>query len=125
MVKGTSKSAYASLKAGKLGEKQNAIVQAMSLGGRYTRRELGRNLHEEASSVAGRVNELVDAGYIQVFGTKSCTVTGKRVECLVLTTKGYNYKVGLSWSPNAGHGSMARASSTRSTQAGTAQEVRS
>ena len=124
MVKGTSKAVYGSLKAGKLGEKQNAVVQSMSLGGRYTRREIASVLHEEASSIAGRVNELIDSGYIRVFGTKACSITGKRVECLCLTTMGYNYKVGLTWSPNAGHGSMARASSTRSTQAGTAQEIR-
>lgn len=123
MVKGTSKSAYASLKAGKLGEKQNAVLNAMSSGS-HTRRELAAALNEQASSIAGRVNELIELGFIGVAGHRICKVSGIKVEGLAITGKGLNYKTRMSWSPNAGHGSMARASSTRSTQAWTAQEIR-
>lgn len=46
-----------------------------------TRRELAKKLGMEASTLSGRVNELIKAGKVEVVESKiTCSVTGRRVE---------------------------------------------
>lgn len=121
MVTETSKAAYSALKAKNLSEKQNEVLQAMHYGSQ-TRRELAKKMCEEASSIAGRINELIDMGMVYVNGKRFCTVTGNKVESITLTTKGAAAKSRDSWSPDARQANMARGSVTsQSANRGSAQ----
>ena len=71
-VKDTSIDAYDDLRHTiKLGKMQQEVLDAMKPKIIYTRRELSRLTNLETSSIAGRVNELIEAGFIDVIDRKS------------------------------------------------------
>jgi len=65
--------------AGTISKRQSEVMQFMS--GRYsaTRRDIALGLEWDTGSAAGRVNELVDMGYLVRLGTVRCPKTDKMV----------------------------------------------
>lgn len=64
--------------SGKLGEQQRKIMIFFHLkGGEHTRSEIAQQTGMRLSSVCGRVNELVELGYLEDTERRSCRVTGK------------------------------------------------
>ena len=49
----------------------------------YTRKELAFKTGMETSTIAGRVNELVKSGAIEIVGKKKCPISKKNVESLM------------------------------------------
>ena len=87
-VKDTSLDAYNDLKKDfQLGKMQQTILNTMENGTPYTRKELSRLTGIEISSIAGRVNELVDYGCIYVIGKKKCSISLRTVESLLKTER--------------------------------------
>ena len=87
-VKDTSIDAYDDLRHTiKLGKMQQEVLDAMKPKIIYTRRELSRLTNLETSSIAGRVNELIEAGFIDVIDKVKCPITNKTVEALIKTEK--------------------------------------
>jgi DNA-binding MarR family transcriptional regulator len=85
-VKDTSIDAYDDLRHTiKLGKMQQDVLNVMKPNTIYTRRELSRITKLETSTIAGRVNELIEAGYIDVVNKIKCPITNKTVEALTLT----------------------------------------
>lgn len=85
LVTDTSIHSYDALKAEGANKKLHAkIVEAMRDGAVYTRRQIAGLTGIETSSVAGRVNELIADGFIQVLGKAKCPVTGRMVETIAL-----------------------------------------
>ena len=87
-VKDTSIDAYDDLRHTiKLGKMQQEVLSVMKPKTLYTRRELSRITKLETSTIAGRVNELIEAGFIDVVDKVKCPITNKTVEALILTEK--------------------------------------
>jgi hypothetical protein len=87
-VKETSIDAYDNLKANKeLGRMQLNILNAMKDLTVYTRKQLAKELDMETSTIAGRVNELIGQGYIDVIGKKICPISSKNVEAIIKINK--------------------------------------
>lgn len=86
-VKDTSREAYSSLSLfeseSKLSKMQEAIINQMQYDKEYTRKELAVKTGMETSTIAGRVNELVKSGAIEIVGKKKCPISKKKVECLM------------------------------------------
>lgn len=87
-VKETSIDAYDDLRHTiKLGNMQQQVLKVMKPKTIYTRRELSSITNLETSTIAGRVNELIEAGYINVVDKIKCPITNKTVEALSLAEK--------------------------------------
>ena len=83
-VKQTSIEAYNDLKKDfKLGTMQQKVLDVMEKDTLYTRRELAKLTDMETSSISGRVNELINYGYLQVSNKIKCQFTNKLVESLI------------------------------------------
>lgn len=61
-----------------------AIVSRMERGVIYSRRQLAKMTGLETSSVAGRVNELIEDGQLIICGNIKCPHTGRTVEAVKL-----------------------------------------
>lgn len=85
-VASTSLRAYDALKAGKLGSQQQRVLAHMleRCDRDFTRQELVQSTGLAINAMCGRVKELLDAGLLEVAGTRTCTVTGNTVEALRL-----------------------------------------
>lgn len=80
----TSIDAYQHVKAYIAGEQHRKILTAMSPGKLYTRRQLAMQLGIDTSSMAGRINELIVTGQIEVSGHVKCTISHRTVEAIKL-----------------------------------------
>ena len=76
----TSLLSYDALRSIGLARCHASIIEAMTPGKLYSRRELAVLTGLETSSVAGRVNELVAADMLEVVGKQRCARTGRVVE---------------------------------------------
>lgn len=80
----TKLKAYAELKAGRrLQPMEQRVLHALELGPAI-RNNLALRTGMRLSSVCGRVKSLLDAGLIEVHGTRVCSETGKTQELLTL-----------------------------------------
>lgn len=77
---------YDAIKLSGMAECHAAILRFMQPGVIYTRKEVARALGLETSSVAGRVNELIDEEHIEVCGRKICPISNRNVEAIKLST---------------------------------------
>lgn len=75
---------YEALKASGFKGQHAAIISHMERGQIYSRRQLATMTGLETSAVAGRCNELVSDGQIQVCGYIRCPITGRTVEAVKL-----------------------------------------
>lgn len=84
MIKPTSRAVYdALLNSGKLAAKHRQVLLAVAfLPSPCTRREIARWMGDQASTVSGAVNHLVNSQRIKVVGLKTCDVTDREVEAL-------------------------------------------
>lgn len=71
---------YDALKASGFKGQHAAIVSHMERGQIYSRRQLANLTGLETSAVAGRCNELMADGLIEVCGSIRCPITGRTVE---------------------------------------------
>ncbi len=76
----TSLRSYDALKASGFKGQHAAIVSHMERGQIYSRRQLANLTGLETSAVAGRCNELIADGQLQVCGHIHCPITGRTVE---------------------------------------------
>ena len=83
-VKKTSIRAYDSLRlTDLLGRTQQIVLKAMRKNTKYTRKEIAHRINFETSTGAGRVNELIAKGYIDVIGKRICPISKKTVEAII------------------------------------------
>jgi len=83
-VKKTSIRAYNSLRfSNLLCRTQEIVLKAMRKNAKYTRKEIAHRINFETATVAGRVNELIAKGYIDVVGKKLCPISKKTVEAII------------------------------------------
>lgn len=75
---------YDFLKASGFCGQHAAIVSHMQRGQLYSRRQLATLTGLETSSVAGRVNELLEQGQVVVCGTLVCPLSLRHVEAVKL-----------------------------------------
>ncbi len=79
-VADTSIEAYKEHKAkGLVGKQAQAILDFMTPGVSYSRRELSRKMGLELSSVCGRVNELLAIGMLTEGAKRKCLITHKTI----------------------------------------------
>lgn len=78
MIADTSRDAYREHRdSGELGAQQKKIMIFFhTKGGEHTRSELAEKVPMRLSSVCGRVNELIEMGYLTEGARRPCTVTG-------------------------------------------------
>lgn len=62
------------------GECYRKILQAMSPGLTYTRKQIARLTGLETSCVAGRVNELLEMEQLSLTGSVKCPITNRTVQ---------------------------------------------
>jgi len=85
-VKKTSIKAYNSLKISSLlGHMQLVVLNSMRKNKIYTRKEIAHKLNIETSTIAGRMNELIEKGFVFVVGKKRCPISHKTVEAIIKT----------------------------------------
>lgn len=81
----TSLQAYSELQRDKqLQPMQQKILEALAFGDRMTRKQLRDATGMELSSVCGRVNSLLAAGLVEIYGEAVDPKTGKRQELIGL-----------------------------------------
>lgn len=80
----TSIRSYDALKASGFTGQHASIVSRMERGAIYSRRQISKLTGLETSTVAGRVNELIEDGQIIVCGTIRCPHSGRHVEAVKL-----------------------------------------
>jgi len=85
-VSQTSLSAFDAMAVG-FASMQAEILGRMAPDQIYSRRQLAQLTKIETSSIAGRVNELIESGEIEVAGKFRCPVTGRMVEAVKRTAK--------------------------------------
>ena len=86
-MKQTSINAYTDLKENyTLGNMQQKVLDVMKQNQLYTRRELANLTGMETSSIAGRVNELLQYGLLEVNEKVTCPYSKKMVESIVKVT---------------------------------------
>ena len=91
----TSAEAYHGI-AGKIATDRDIIAQLVRQRGPMTRRQIASFLHMETSSVAGRVNELVEAGeLVELDELRPCPETGRRVTWLAHPEHCVGFQMGL------------------------------
>lgn len=86
----TSKAAHSNLKEGTLDNRVYNAIATATVEGKHgdiynvsTRREVAEVLDIQASTVAGAVNRLIKAGWVEECGHINCCVTNKRVKHIV------------------------------------------
>lgn len=79
MIAETSRDAYDEIRdSGKLGEQQRRLMKWLHMhGGEHTRAELAARIGMRLSSVCGRVNELIELGYLEDGDRRPCSQTGR------------------------------------------------
>lgn len=90
MIKDTSLSSLIDLisSGGKLTQEEKVVgVFLNHTGPVFTRQELAHYSGLGINAICGRVNSLVAAGYLSSTGNKLCSITGRFVEGLFLTSK--------------------------------------
>ena len=91
-VASTSIEAYKEHKeTGKLGRQASAILERMSPGMDYSRKELSRLTGFELSAICGRVNELLSVGLLEELESRKCSITGKNIHPVRLRTQHVTY----------------------------------
>lgn len=83
----SSLAAYDHIQAQITGECQRKIIANMRPGVIYSRKQLARMLGMETSSIAGRVNELIEQREIEVCGHIRCPISSRQVEAIKLARK--------------------------------------
>ena len=83
-VSQTSIRSYDALKSSGFKGQHAAVVSHMEAGRIYSRRQIAKLTGLETSAVAGRCNELLEAGQIVVCGHIRCPITGRQVEAVKL-----------------------------------------
>lgn len=84
-VANSSLAAYDELQQGRMAECKQKIINSMSHGMLYSRRQIAQITGLEVSCVAGRVNELLNVDkLLEVVGTIQCPITRRRVEAIAL-----------------------------------------
>ena len=83
-VTASSISSYDSLKASGMAASQARILAFMRPGRFYSRKQIAKALKMETSSVAGRVNELIEMNQVEVCGHIKCPISCKTVEAIKL-----------------------------------------
>ena len=76
----TSIASYDALRTSGFKGQHATILNRMQPGKPYSRRQIAMQTGLETSAVAGRVNELLEAGALVVCGTLRCPITGRTVE---------------------------------------------
>jgi hypothetical protein len=66
---------------------QALILARMKHGQLYSRRQLSAVTKLETSCIAGRVNELIATGAIEVCGSMKCPISGRTVEAIKRPTE--------------------------------------
>ena len=79
-VAASSISTYQDIRPIITGECYRKILQAMSPGLTYTRKQIARLTGLETSCVAGRVNELIETDQISLTGSVKCPITNRTVQ---------------------------------------------
>lgn len=79
-VSSTSRDSYNQHKANAFAGQHGAILGRMKPGVIYSRRQLSVITHFETSAVAGRCNELIESGQLEVCGHIRCGITGRLVQ---------------------------------------------
>lgn len=82
MIAETSVRAYRAVKPFLNGKRAQIYEFMKKRPNGATRQEISRALGEPINSVCGRVNELLERGYLVVVGTKKDAVTGHSAEIL-------------------------------------------
>lgn len=82
MIAETSLKAYRAIKPFLNGKRAEIYEFMKKRPNGATRQEISRALGEPINSVCGRVNELLERGYLVVVGTKKDAVTGHSAEIL-------------------------------------------
>ena len=80
----TSIRSYVALKASGFVGQHAAVISRMEPGAIYSRRQISKLTGLEISTVAGRVNELIEEGQIIVCGNIKCPFSGRLVEAVKL-----------------------------------------
>jgi DNA-binding Lrp family transcriptional regulator len=83
-VTATSLAAHDSIAGTITADCHRKIIAAMQAEIFYSRKQIARMLGMETSSVAGRVNELIDLGVIEVVSQIICPISNRRVEGIKL-----------------------------------------
>lgn len=86
-VTSTSRQAYHGHKANGFAGQHGIILAVMRPGKLYSRRQIAKASRLETSTVAGRVNEMLAAGQIEICGRLKCPVTGILVEAVKLVAE--------------------------------------
>jgi len=86
MIADTSLEAYREhRKSGELGAQQRKVMLFFHMkGGEHTRAELAERIPMRLSSVCGRVNELLEMGYLVEGSRRPCKSTGRNAHPLKL-----------------------------------------
>lgn len=85
-VKDTSIAAFHGHKANGFAGQHGIILAVMRPGKLYSRRQIAKASKLETSTVAGRVNELLESGQLEVCGRVCCPLSGRHVEAVKLVT---------------------------------------
>jgi Mn-dependent DtxR family transcriptional regulator len=83
-VTATSLAAHDSIIGSLTEECHRKIASVMEPGIFYTRKQIAYMLNMETSSVAGRVNRMIELEVIEVSGQIRCPVSGRMVEAIKL-----------------------------------------
>lgn len=76
----SSIASYHALKESGFRGQHAALLSHMEPGEIYSLRQLSRLTGLETSAVAGRINELMDRGVVEVCGSIKCPLTGRTVD---------------------------------------------
>lgn len=94
-VRHTSAEAYAAINS-KAHSDRALIAELVRRRGPMTRREIASVLHMETSSVAGRVNELMESReLIELDELRPCPITKRRVNWVIHSEHAPGYQMGL------------------------------
>ena len=80
----SSIAAYYDHKANRFAGQHGIILAVMRPGKLYSRRQIAKATRLETSTVAGRVNELLESGQLEVCGRVCCPLSGRQVEAVKL-----------------------------------------
>jgi hypothetical protein len=74
---------------GRLGSQARAVMDFIfaNPGKDFSRVEISEHLQMRLSSVCGRVNELLDDGFLKPAQSRKCSITGKTICPITLQTK--------------------------------------
>lgn len=78
MIRETSKQVYKEINAdGTTSKQQGKIISYLKVHPNVTRREIAQAMGIDVSSVAGRVNELINANVLSEHPRRKCSISGR------------------------------------------------